>query len=175
MTTMMEPTTAETLKVDIGLTDESRVGVINILQTALADEMLLYTKLRNYHWNVTGPQFHSLHELFEEQYDQLAETIDEIAERIRTYGAPAIGTLQEFQNHARLNEYPGEFPDARHMVMNLVNDHEALIRYLRDDVETAGARFQDVGSEDFLTGMLQAHQDMAWMLRTFIEGPAVHE
>jgi starvation-inducible DNA-binding protein len=160
---------------DIGLTEEERQGVVDIMQTVLADANLLYVKLRNYHWNVTGPQFRSLHELFEEQYETLAEAIDRIAERIRTYGAPAIGTLQEFKTRARLTETPGDYPHARQMVQNLVNDHEAIIRALRKDLDTVGETYNDLAGQDFLIALLQEHQDMAWMLRTFIEGPPVHE
>jgi starvation-inducible DNA-binding protein len=160
---------------DIGLTEEERQGVVDIMQTVLADANLLYVKLRNYHWNVTGPQFRSLHELFEEQYETLAEAIDRIAERIRTYGGPAIGTLQEFKTRARLTETPGDYPHARQMVQNLVNDHEAIIRALRKDLDTVGETYNDLAGQDFLIALLQEHQDMAWMLRTFIEGPPVHE
>lgn len=168
-------TTALDTQLDIGLNDEERQGVVDILQSALADANLLYIKLRNYHWNVTGPQFRSLHELFEEQYETLAEAIDRIAERIRIYGAPAIGTLQEFQERARLNETPGDYPTARQMVMNLVNDHEAVIRTLRNDIDTIGETYNDLAGQDFLIELLQEHQDMAWMLRSFVEGPPVHD
>lgn len=157
---------------DLGLKDSSRDGIVSVLTTALADEMVLYTRLRNYHWNVTGPHFRSLHELFEEQYDEIAEEIDEIAERIRTYGAAAIGTMAEFKDHARLEERPGVYPDAREMVSEVVTDHESMVRYLRADVEKVGSTFNDVGAEDFLTGLLQKHQEMAWMLRTYLEGPS---
>ena len=160
---------------DIGLSDKERQGVVDVLQTVLADANLLYVKLRNYHWNVTGPQFRSLHMIFEEQYESLAESIDRIAERIRTYGALAIGTLQEFHDRARLTEAPGDHPHARQMVENLVSDHEAVIRALRKDIETVGETYNDLAGQDFLIGLLQEHQDMAWMLRNFIDGPPVHE
>jgi len=158
----------------LGLDDEVRHGVVELLQTVLADEMVLYTRLRNYHWNVVGPQFQSLHELFEEQYTQLEQTIDDTAERIRAYGAYAKGTMAEFIQIARLDEQPNNYPNARDMVKNLAEDHEQLVRDLREDIETCDD-YDDVGAEDFLTGLLQDHQEMAWMLRTFLEGPAVHE
>jgi starvation-inducible DNA-binding protein len=164
----MVETTAPQL--NLGLSEEARRGVADILKTLLADEMLLYVKLRNYHWNITGPQFIALHELFEEQYDALAEVIDDTAERIRQYGEMTPGTLEEFKKLARLTEQPGEYPDWRTMVANLVADHEALIRCLREDTDTIDDDYDDIASEDFLTGLLQQHQKMAWLLRAHLEG-----
>lgn len=156
----------------LGLSDEVRLGLADMFKRLLADEMVLYTKLRNYHWNVTGPTFAMLHELFEEQYTELADVIDDIAERIRQYGVMAPGTLAEFQQLARLSEHPGEYPDARTMVANLVADHEALVRTLREDEETMDDDYEDVGAQDFVTGLLQRHQKMAWLLRAHLEGGA---
>ena len=154
---------------DLGLSTDAHQGVIDVLSTILADEHILYLKLRKYHWNVTGPRFHSLHVTFEEQYTALATTIDEIAERIVQYGAPAPGTFSEFKDMARLNEKPGNVPDANTMILNIVEDHETLVRHLRDDIETVSEKFEDVGAEDFLTGLLQSHQEQAWMLRAMVE------
>ncbi len=167
--TFTTPTIDHSLVPDLGISDESRQGVVSVLTTVLADEFVLRTKLRNYHWNVRGTLFHALHEMFEEEYDQLAIIIDDIAERIRSYGAMSIGTLQEFKQNTRLDEEPGTYPDATMMVQNLVQDHETMIRNLRDDINRVDAQFNDVGAEDFLTGLLQMHQEMAWMLRSFIE------
>lgn len=154
---------------ELGLNDKAMTGAVDILATLLADEFLLRLKLRKYHWNVTGPQFLSLHEIFEQQYNALATHIDEIAERLRTYGAMSPGTMSEFTKLARLDEHPGDNPDADTMLHNLVADHEAMVRHLRDDIETASEDYDDVGLEDFLTAQLQVHQEMAWMLRSFIE------
>lgn len=150
----------------IGLLENQSVALINQLNVLLADEHVLYVKLRNYHWNVVGPTFRSLHELYEEQYTQLATTIDELAERIRALGGHALGTMSEFVDHARLNEVPAEWPDAETMTRNLLDDHEQLVRQLRDDIETAAEKFQAEGVADLLTGMLQMHMQMAWMLRS---------
>jgi starvation-inducible DNA-binding protein len=165
----------ENIHPSLGLSEAQREGIADLLQIVLADEMTLYVKLRKYHWNVIGPQFQSLHELFEEQYEALAETIDEVAERSRSYGAYAIGTMDEFAKHARLSEQPGNHPDARQMVKNLAEDHEAMVRHLRMDANRASEEFKDIGGEDFLTALLQDHQEMAWMLRTFLMGHAVHK
>ena len=138
-----------------------------LLTGLLADEYVLYTKTRNYHWNVTGPHFNDLHKLFEAQYDALAEVVDEVAERIRALGASTPATLAEFAKQTRLREHPGEYPDARTMLANLLADHETLARTLRADVETtAGAG--DMGTSDFLTGLLEKHEKTAWMLRATI-------
>jgi len=156
------------MTVNIGIPDDSRQRVIAILNTLLADEFLLYTKTRNFHWNVTGPQFNDLHKFFESQYEALDETIDEVAERARALGGRAFGTLEEFRASARLGEKPGAVPAARDMLATLLADHEALIRTLREDVTTVTERHQDVGTADFLTGLLEEHEKAAWMLRSFL-------
>ncbi len=153
---------------DLGLPPEAVEGIVKVLTTLLADETLLYLKLRKYHWNVRGMSFAPLHAAFEEQYDALAEVIDTVAERIRQYGALAIGTMAEFQEHARLSEQPGHNPDARTMIEELVADHEALIRYLREDIETLDD-LDDEGAEDLLIGLMQDHQKKAWLLRAHLE------
>jgi starvation-inducible DNA-binding protein len=154
--------------VDIGIPDDNRQKVIDILNTLLADEFLLYTKTRNYHWNVTGPQFNDLHKFFETQYEALDEVIDEVAERVRALGGRALGTLEEFRAAARLGEKAGPVPSARDMLASLLADHEALIRALRSDVDTVTDRQRDVGTADFLTGLLEQHEKTAWMLRSFL-------
>lgn len=157
------------IKPNDGLNDEQREGVLKLLKHALADQHVLYMKMRNYHWNITGPQFQPLHELIEEQYDDIAETIDDTAERIRQFGDFAPGTLQEMIELARLTEEPGVVPSAREMVANLVADHEAVIRQLREDVEVADD-LDEVAVEDYFTGLIQDHQKMAWLLRAHLEG-----
>jgi starvation-inducible DNA-binding protein len=157
---------------NIGLTDEQRDGVVLILTTLLADEYLLYTKTRNYHWNVVGPQFNDLHKFFEAQYNALNDIVDDMAERARAMGGRAIGTLAEFQKQTRLQEHPGEYPAASDMLANLLADHEATIRRLREDLETCAAKYHDMGTNDFLTAIMERHEKMAWMLRAFREGHA---
>jgi starvation-inducible DNA-binding protein len=154
---------------DLGVAEEQLPGITAILKTLLADEVVLYTRLRNYHWNVNGPHFYPLHQLFEAQYDEVEAIIDDVAERIRQFGVAAPGTLAEFQRMARLKEQPGEVPAAMAMVANLAEDHEALVRFLRQDIETIDDEADEVGVEDLLTGLLQQHQKMAWMLRATAE------
>jgi starvation-inducible DNA-binding protein len=153
---------------NIGIPDAPRASVVTILNDLLSDEYLLYTKTRNYHWNVTGPQFNDLHKFFEAQYEELNGVVDDVAERARTLGGRARGTLAEFTHHARLKEHPGTIPDATGMVADLLADHEAVIRQLRTDLAVAVDRHHDVGTSDFLTGLLERHEKMAWMLRSFL-------
>ena len=155
---------------NVGLSEQDRVAVLDILKALLADEFVLYTKTRNYHWNVVGPQFNDLHKFFEAQYEELSDFVDDVAERMRAVGGWAPGTLVEFQQIARLTEQPGEFPEAERMLVNLLEDHEALIRSIRVDSETASEKHHDVGTNGFLTGLLEKHEKMAWMLRAFLGG-----
>lgn len=154
---------------NIDLSEEQRGGVVLILNVLLSDEYMLYTKTRNYHWNVVGPQFHSLHEFFERQYKELDEIVDEVAERVRYLGGQSLGTLSEFLRHTRLKEQPGQYPNDREMIASLLGDHEAIIRHLRIDLEICADKYKDIGTNDFLIGLMEKHEKMAWMLRSFLE------
>jgi starvation-inducible DNA-binding protein len=155
---------------DIGLSEEQREGVVTILNTLLADEYLLYTKTRHYHWNVVGPHFHDLHKFFEAQYTALNTIVDDVAERARALGGNALGTLTEFLQHSRLQEQVGHYPDEQTMIALLLRDHETIIRHLRVDLETCAEQHGDIGTNDFLTGLLGQHEKMAWMLRACLDG-----
>ena len=156
------------MKPSIGMTDGDRQAVVQILNTLLSDEYVLYTKTRNYHWNVVGPQFNDLHKFFEGQYEALNEVVDDVAERARSLGGKAFGTLAEFSQNTRLEEQPGKQPPALTMVANLQADHEALVRSLRADLETVMEKHNDAGTNDFLIGLMEKHEKMAWMLRSFL-------
>jgi starvation-inducible DNA-binding protein len=157
------------MKPNIAISDDNRAGLQKILGSLLADEYVLYTKTRNYHWNVVGPQFNDLHKFFEAQYEALNEVVDDVAERARTLGGNALGTLTEFIEQARLPEHPKHYPDAKQMLANLVADHEAIVRTLRADLQAAMDTYKDAGTSDFLTGLMEKHEKMAWMLRSFLE------
>jgi starvation-inducible DNA-binding protein len=159
----------ENMKPEIGLADKGREAVVALLNTLLADEVVLYTKTRNFHWNVRGIQFNDLHKFFDAQYEELNEIVDEVAERARSLGGMALGTLSEFQKHARLKEQPGVYPDAKSMISTLLSDHELIIRELRQDVSIVLDKHGDAGTNDFLTGLMERHEKMAWMLRAFHE------
>jgi starvation-inducible DNA-binding protein len=158
------------MNLNIGIEAKHREGVVGLLSPLLADEYVLYTKTRNYHWNVVGPQFNDLHKFFQEQYEALDDVVDEVAERVTTLGGRAVGTLAEFVQLTRLKEQPARYPEAREMIADLLADHEAIIRTLRRDLETAAEQHHDVGTNDFLTGLMERHEKMAWMLRAFLEG-----
>ncbi|MEO8026109.1 MAG: DNA starvation/stationary phase protection protein [Bryobacteraceae bacterium] len=151
-------------KPNLGLSDEVRGEAVLILTRLIADEYVLYTKTRNYHWNVKGPQFHDLHLLFEKQYEQLDDTIDTLAEFVRGLGGHAPGTLAEFLKTTRLTEQAGQHLDASQMLANLLDDHETIQSNLRTEIG-ALAKIDEVGSADLLTGILEDHQKIGWMLR----------
>lgn len=160
-------------KINIGLTEEQRQGVIELLNCDLADAYLLLIKTKKYHWDVVGPQFRTLHELWEEQYEALTESIDSMAERIRALGGYPVGTAEGFLKHGSIQEHSGDIPAATEMVARLVSDHEQIIRNLRDHIDQCSEEFHDEGTADFLTGLMEGHEEMAWMLRSFIEGEAL--
>lgn len=158
---------------NIGLSDQQRYGVIDLLNQDLADLYLLLIKTKKYHWDVVGPQFRTLHQLWEEQYTALTENIDAIAERIRALGGYPAGTAESFLELSSIREHPKDLPSTTEMVDRLVNDHEQIIRNLRTHVDQCSSDFHDEGTADFLTGMMEQHEKMAWMLRSFIEGETV--
>jgi starvation-inducible DNA-binding protein len=155
----------------LGIDEENRIAVVGILNAVLSDEYVLSTKTRNFHWNVTGPNFRPLHVFFEEQYRQLDEAVDAVAERARKLGGDAVGTMEEFLELARLEEAPNTSPlPANKMIAMLLSDHERLIRQLRDDIGACEETYDDQGTMDFLTALMEEHEKMAWMLRSHLEG-----
>lgn len=159
--------------INIGLTDAQRCGVIELLNHDLADTYLLLIKTRKYHWDVVGPQFRSLHELWQEQYEALAGSIDDIAERIRALGGYPLGTAEGFLRYASLKEHPNDLPNATEMVQRLMTDYELIIRNLREHIGQCTDEYKDEGTADFLTGLMEQCEEVAWMLRSFIEGEPV--
>ena len=141
--------------------------VVKELSALLADSYTLYLKTHNYHWNVTGPMFTTLHTLFEQQYNDLALAVDEIAERIRTLGAPAPGSYTAFQKLATISEETGS-PSATKMIENLVADQATVTDAARAVIEVAEAA-GDSASADLATRRLDVHEKNAWMLRSHLE------
>lgn len=160
-------------KINIGLTDEQRAGVVALLNRDVADAYLVLIKTKKFHWDVVGPQFRSLHQIWEEHYQALTTNIDAMAERVRTLGGFPVGTAQGFLENASIKEQPDNIPLATEMVAQLVDDHELIIRNLREHVDACGEQFHDQGTADFLTGLMEQHEEMAWMLRSFIEGESL--
>ncbi len=157
------------MKPNLGISDKNRQGSVEVLNHLLADEYVLYTKLRNYHWNVTGDDFMEFHKLFESQYEEVDGMIDEIAERSRSLGGRALGTLKEFLQETQLKEFPREYPEAKKMIAYLLADHEAVIQQLRQGLAVCAEKYADMGTSDFLTGLMEQHEKMAWMLRAYLE------
>ena len=152
---------------NLGIPSESLKTSISQLELALANEVVLYTKTRKFHWNVVGNSFMELHKLFENQYTELEEVIDAIAERINTLGAKTIGTMTEFLGLTSLKEHPNVYPSQSEMLTELLADHETIIGVLRKDIKKSES-LSDVGTTDFLTGLLQQHEKTAWILRRYL-------
>lgn len=161
MTTMSTKITND----GIGIPDQDLREGARVLTQLLADEHVLFHKLRNYHWNVRGLHFSELHGLFEGQYELIGKRIDEAAERIRQLGYPAPATMTEFLQLTGLSEHPGDYSNASVMIGNILEDHELLARYIRREIEAESGSQLDIGTIDFLTGLLRDHEKMAWMLR----------
>ncbi len=149
--------------------NEVKVEISELMKEILADEFVLYTKARNYHWNVTGPHFYGLHGAFEKIYDELAEDIDVIAERIRVLGSKTPGTLKEFLNLSTLNEEPGKYPDHLSMVQNIVNDFEIVIDKLNSAAYKMQNEFSDEVSAGMFYGFVEKYQKTVWMLKSLLE------
>ena len=156
------------MKTNIGLKEKDTAAVANMWNRLLADENVLYIKVRNAHWNVEGPDFHAQHLFFETIYDELAELIDEVAERVRAIGHYAIGTMKEFLEVTQLTEMKYNKNDSQGFIKELLNDFESLIITLREDIKLAEDH-EDAGTEDFLVGILEKHEKTAWMLRAHVK------
>ena len=155
------------MQVNIGISQKNRAAVAASLNQLLADEHILYNKTRTYHWSVEGPSFMEFHKLYEAQYKILAESIDQIAERIRTIGHFAEGRLKEIIKLATLDE-PEAPTDQAKQIENLETDHETMIIKLRKLISDFDEKYKDIGSSDFVTGLLKEHEKMAWMLRSYL-------
>lgn len=157
------------MKPNIDISEKKMKETATLLNTLLADEYLLYTKTRNAHWNVQSKNFIELHKFFESQYDILDIIIDDTAERIRSLGHFALGTLKDYLKVARLSERNDDFSDPEHITQTLLEDHEALIRSIRKDITTISDEYKDLGTADFMTGLMEQHEKMAWMLRSYLK------
>lgn len=153
-----------------GVSEENRKKIIELLHKQLADHYVLVTKTRFYHWNVEGPEFHDLHELFDEHYALMAEQIDQIAEQALKLGGQAPGTLAWFKEHTRLSEDKGDtIPDTLSMVRNLLEAHESVMEYLYDDITAIDEDYKDAVTSNLLQEISDAHHKMAWMLRMIVQ------
>ena len=155
------------MKPNIGISENHLENSINLLATSLADEVTLYTKIRKFHWNVAGESFMELHKLFQEQYTELEETIDEIAERINKLGGKSIGTMHEFLKITSIKESPNVYPNQREMMKELLDDHETIVKEFRKNIDKSNEN-KDAGTADFFTVLMQQHETMSWILRRYL-------
>ena len=156
------------MPIDIGIDENDRGAIVDGLSRLLADTYTLYLKTHNYHWNVTGPLFNTLHLMFEQQYVELALAVDLIAERIRALGSPAPATYREFARLSSIAE-DDDAPGAEEMIRRLVTGQEAVVRTARSVFPTTD-KAGDQPSADLLTQRMQVHEKTAWMLRSMLEG-----
>ncbi len=156
------------MKIQIGIKPEDTVKVADSLNILLADEHILYIKTRNAHWNVEGPDFISQHKFFEEQYEQLEDIIDSVAERIRSIGHYAEASVHGFLKLTHLSEKTMEKNDSNGLIKDLLEDHESIITYLRENITQFADKWHDHGSSDFITGLMEIHEKTAWMLRSHL-------
>ena len=156
------------MKIEIGIPCKDVEEVVTLLNTLLADEYVLYTKTRNAHWNVVSPNFLEMHKFFESQYDKIDIIIDDVAERIRSLGHYSLGSLKDFLKVTNLIEEKDNFSNSKQMIETLVNDHETIVRTIRNNITHIADRYKDLGTADFVTGIMEQHEKMAWMLRSFL-------
>jgi len=140
-----------------------------LLNGLLADEFVTYVRTLNWHWNVRGMQFHSLHAFFERLYEEQAKRIDDIAEKVRSLGGFATATMEEYLGNSRLTEKIGEPPDPRVMISSLAADHETIIKRIREILGTVGNKFDDPSTDNFLCGLLEKHEKTLWMLQAHLD------
>jgi len=157
---------AAAMPINIGIAEEERKAIAEGLSKLLADTYTLYLKTHNFHWNVTGPMFQTLHLMFETQYNELALAVDLIAERIRALGFPAPGSYKEFSRLSSIKEEEGT-PNAEEMIRLLVEGQEAVVRTARS-VFPVVDRSNDEPTADLLTQRMQIHEKNAWMLRSLL-------
>ncbi len=153
------------MQTGIGISEEDRSKTAQELCVFLADEFVLYTKTRHAHWNVEGSDFYEKHKFFESQYEELDEMIDDVAERIRALGHYAPASLKTFLELTHLTELSREKNDGAGFVKALLADHESIIIRMREKINLISNDYKDAGTGDFITGLMETHEKMAWMLR----------
>jgi starvation-inducible DNA-binding protein len=157
------------METKIGIKEQHLANVADTLSKILADEYVLVTKTKKAHWNVEGPDFHSKHLFFEAQYHQLDELIDTIAERIRTIGHYAPGSLKEYLALTHLTEQPLTSNDSLSYIRELLADHESILILMREHINNFAIAQHDLGTSDYITGLMETHEKMAWMLRAHLK------
>lgn len=156
------------MEAKIGISPENLAAVAHSLSKILADEYVLYTKTRKAHWNVEGPDFYNKHKFFEEQYTQLEDIVDDVAERIRKLGHYAPASLKQFLELTHLTEDDRSKNNAQDYIKILLADHESILIHLRENIDNYAGPLKDLGTSDYITGLMETHETMAWMLRAHL-------
>ncbi|HMK06009.1 MAG TPA: DNA starvation/stationary phase protection protein [Flavobacterium sp.] len=157
------------MKTNIGITETNRAGVVSELSKILADEYVLYTKTKNAHWNLEGPDFYDKHKFFEAQFNELDGIIDSVAERIRTLGHYVDAMLKAFLSVTHFTEQKRDKNDSPGYIKELLADHESLIMHMRENINLFATEYHDAGTSDFITGLMENHEKMAWFLRSHLK------
>jgi DNA-binding ferritin-like protein (oxidative damage protectant) len=156
------------MKANIGVKPEHLVEIAKSLNRLLADEHVLYIKTRNAHWNVEGPDFYTKHKFFEDHYRELQNIIDDVAERVRLLGHYAVASMKDYLQLTHLTEESREKNDSEGFTRELLQDHETIIKHLRENINRYADEWFDQGTSDFITGLMEKHEEMAWMLRAHL-------
>lgn len=156
------------MKTNIGIPENHTQAIALELNKVLADEFVLYVKTRNYHWNTEGSNFMEIHKFYESQFEELDKIIDAVAERIRALGHYAEARLKDYANLTRLEEqaYTNK---QKEQLQNLLNDHETIIQNMRKLVTLFSETHHDAGTSDFITGLMEDHEKMAWFIRSYLK------
>ena len=157
------------METQIGITSENLADVTYALNTFLADEFILYVQTRKAHWNVESSDFSYLHKLFEDQYIEIDQIVDDIAERIRSLGHYASATMSEYLRLTQLTEKSSEANDGKGYLRDLLLSHESIIINLRKNIDRFNGQLRDAGTSDFITGIMEKHEKIAWMLRSHLK------
>jgi len=153
----------------IAMPDSDRAAVAHILNVTLCDLYVVYVKLRNFHWNIEDHHFRDYHILFEEQFNQVIQEIDDTAELVRQYGYLAFGSMKEFTANCRLFEQSSSRLESQSMIKQILEDHETLIRYMKADADTILDKYKDAAAQNFLVDLITKHMKMAWFIRSNVE------
>lgn len=156
------------MKTKIGVPNSQLKESADILSVLLADEMVLYIKTRKFHWNVSGQSFMELHKLFQNEYEELEEIADLVAERINKLGSKTIGTMKEFLELTRIAETIDKYPEQKDLIRELLDNHESIAVFIRKDIEQLSDKSKDFGTIDFITGILEQHESISWVLRRYL-------
>jgi starvation-inducible DNA-binding protein len=155
-------------KANIGITEKNKEQIAEQLNKILADEFVLYSKTLNAHWNITGPDFHTAHVYLETLYNEQQEIVDTVAEKIRTLGHYALGNLSQYVKVSHLSEkLTGKF-DSQNLFKELLEDHESIIIFLRENIGPFGEKYGAEGISDYITSLMEQHEKTAWMLRAHL-------